>query len=106
MEIPFVQASMPTLVNELNIRLCESKKTFIVTANPEIAMYASNHPDYQHILQQADLVIPDGIGIVLAARLKRKPMNERLAGFDLIQELFALSEEKGYSLYFLGSKEQ
>jgi len=102
--IPFLSTDMNGLVNMLDKRLEEKKKTFLVTANPEILMYAKNHPDYDKTLKKADFVIPDGIGVVIGSRILGDPIPERLAGFDLVFRLFELAEKKGYTLYFLGAR--
>ncbi|WP_423799688.1 WecB/TagA/CpsF family glycosyltransferase [Neobacillus sp. SAB-20_R2A] len=94
--------------NELLLRLrdyiSERKKTFVVTANPEIVMYANQDNKYQSIINSADFVIADGIGVVIGSKVLGSPLPERIAGFDLMVELLKLGNENGWSAYFLGSK--
>ena len=75
---------------------------FIATANAEMIMLAQQDQELAFILGEADMVVPDGAGVVWAARHQGCPMPERVAGFDLAQQLLALSAKKGYSVYFLG----
>ena len=77
-------------------------KTAIVTPNPEIIMYSQTHLDYQSKLNSADIALPDGVGIVLAARLLGKPIRHRIAGVDFMLELCKASREKPLSMGFLG----
>lgn len=104
MDIPFVNTDMDTLVQTLDKRLEKSQKTFLVTANPEIMMYAQKNPAYFQTLKKADFIIPDGIGIVIGSKMLGHPIKERLAGFDLMMGLLNLASDKGYSMYFLGAE--
>lgn len=82
-----------------------SEKRFIVTANPEIVMHARNDAAYKQTLIEADDVVPDGIGIIYAAKLKKQPLQERIAGFDLMEQMLLLADNQSASCYFLGAKE-
>jgi len=76
----------------------------IYTPNSEIILYASRNPEFMERLNSADLMIPDGIGVVYGAKLLNNPLPERVAGFDLIKKILPKMAEEGYSLYLLGSK--
>ena len=105
MDVPFLSTTMTHLIKLLDERLEKKEKTFIVTANPEIIMATKSDEAYFQTLQEANFVIPDGIGIVLGARLLGTPIVERLAGFDLMLHLLTLASEKGYRVYMLGAEE-
>jgi N-acetylglucosaminyldiphosphoundecaprenol N-acetyl-beta-D-mannosaminyltransferase len=100
----FVNNNMDELMNELEIRISNSLKTFIVTANPEILTYAHSNPNYERTLKKANYIIPDGAGIIMASKILGNPLQERLAGFDLMERLLQLSNHKNLSIYFLGTK--
>lgn len=104
MEVPFINTNMPSLVDVLDGRLSRAESTFLVTANPEIMMYAQKDSDYLHILKTADMVIPDGIGIIIASKILGHPLEQRLAGYDLTLASLRLCAEKKYSVYFLGAQ--
>ncbi|WP_042382794.1 WecB/TagA/CpsF family glycosyltransferase [Streptacidiphilus melanogenes] len=53
-----------------------------------------------------DLVLADGQAVVWAARLLGAPLPERVAGIDLFQQLLAVAEERGLSVYFLGARRE
>ncbi|MFW5998780.1 MAG: WecB/TagA/CpsF family glycosyltransferase [Bacillota bacterium] len=76
----------------------------IVTPNPEIVIRAQTDVELARILNSANLAIPDGGGIVLASYLLKDPLPERVAGFDLMQELFLLADSRGDSIFLLGGK--
>ncbi|MEH6907835.1 WecB/TagA/CpsF family glycosyltransferase [Neobacillus drentensis] len=81
-------------------------KSFIVTANPEIVMYAQEHPDYKKIIQSADMVVPDGYGIILASKILNTPIIERVAGYDLMVRLLEYGNENQLKIYLLGGREE
>ncbi|KAA0565873.1 WecB/TagA/CpsF family glycosyltransferase [Bacillus sp. CH30_1T] len=105
LDIPFVNKTKDDIVNDLyNQYLKEEKKAFIVTANPEIVMHARTDTDYLYTLSKADYIIPDGIGVVIASRLKKQPLVERVPGFELMEELLTLSNEHPFRVYIVGAK--
>ncbi len=83
--------------------LQERKKASVFTPNPEIVMEAYHDSRLQAILNDSELVVPDGIGVVIASKLLGQPLPERVAGFDLIQEVFNQIQNKEIKVYFLGA---
>ncbi len=79
-------------------------KKVIYTPNSEIILYASRNDDFMEKLNSADMMIADGIGVVYGAKMLGEKLPERVAGFDLLKEIFPLMAQKGKSLYLLGSK--
>ncbi|ACL70388.1 WecB/TagA/CpsF family glycosyltransferase [Halothermothrix orenii] len=78
----------------------------IVTPNSEIIVRARRDSNLAHILNMADLTIPDGAGVVLASRLIKPALKERVAGFDLMKELLKEAASKGLKVFFLGGKQE
>ncbi len=78
----------------------------LCTVNPEFVVAAQKDTEFQNIINQATLAMPDGIGLLKAANfLNATPLPERVPGSDLVVRLAELSHRKGYSIYFLGAKE-
>lgn len=77
----------------------------IITVNPEIAVQIQEDQELKKISLEADLITPDGIGIVFASRLKRNPLPERVTGYDLFMLSLKVGNQKGWSFYILGSDE-
>jgi len=80
------------------------KCRLIVTPNSEIIVNASKDPELKNIIEQADLIIPDGIGLVYASRIMGVPLVERVTGIDFLDAILGYLEETGQSIFFLGSK--
>jgi N-acetylglucosaminyldiphosphoundecaprenol N-acetyl-beta-D-mannosaminyltransferase len=75
----------------------------VVTVNPEFVMMAQHHAVFRQCINQAALVVADGVGIVWAARYLRTPVPERVTGTDTVAELARRCAPKGYRLYLLGA---
>jgi N-acetylglucosaminyldiphosphoundecaprenol N-acetyl-beta-D-mannosaminyltransferase len=104
--IDFVNKRFDQVVEDLFSRINSKHKSFIVTANPEIVMYAQEHPEYNKIVQSADMVVPDGYGIILASKILGTPIMERVAGYDLTVRLLELGNKKKLKIYLLGGREE
>jgi N-acetylglucosaminyldiphosphoundecaprenol N-acetyl-beta-D-mannosaminyltransferase len=63
-------------------------------------------PELKKISLEADLITPDGVGIVFASKLKRDPVPERVTGYDLLLESLVKGNQKEWSFYLLGSDEE
>ena len=75
----------------------------IATANAEMIMRTTHDDELKNILNTADLVVPDGAGTVWASNYLGVEMPERVAGFDLVQNLFANAPAKKRRIFFFGS---
>ncbi|WP_081754815.1 WecB/TagA/CpsF family glycosyltransferase [Paenibacillus durus] len=75
----------------------------VITANPIMVMTALENPTYMDIMTSAELVVPDGTGVVWAAERGGSPVKERVAGFDLLHELMRVGESYHWRVYLLGS---
>ncbi len=77
----------------------------ICTVNPEFIMTAQKDLDFKHILQQAALNLPDGIGVIWAAKRQGQVLRERVAGSDLIYQLADRAAKTGWKIFLLGAAE-
>lgn len=86
------------------INLIDGKKSSLVaTANAEMLLRATHDAELKNILNAADLVVPDGAGTVWAARHLGKSMPERVAGFDLVQELMKIAPAHNFKFFLFGA---
>lgn len=101
--VPVHPLTMNESVAVLEEKLQKKEQAFVVTANAEIIMMCQQDKEYNNIVsEQADLVLPDGAGAVWAGRYLGNEVPERVAGFDLYNQLLKLSADKGYKAYFFG----
>lgn len=105
MEVPIDKVTMESATNTVIEFLESNSHHSVFTPNPEIIMEAQKDRELMKILQEADLVVPDGIGVVLASRMLKVPkLPERVGGFDLMQNVLSKIKDKDIRVYFLGSK--
>ena len=77
----------------------------IATVNPEFIMAARRDPQFAQVLRETALNVPDGYGVLWAARRRGHPLRERVAGSDLIVRLCAIGSQYRWRIYFLGARE-
>ncbi len=77
---------------------------YVVTPNPEFILAARKDPDFREILNGADLSLPDGVGVIYAAKLLGRPLKGRSPGIEFAQRLMAWMAESGKKLFLLGAK--
>ncbi len=82
--------------------LAERRGHFLTTPNPEMLVLASKDPVFRDTLRKSDLALPDGFGLLLAARIRGQRIPERVSGTDFAEELAGLAEHKDLSVYLLG----
>lgn len=81
------------------------KKFFVVTPNAEIVVSAGENKLLYDIIKNADMVVPDGIGVVIGSKILGDPLKERVTGIDLMESLLKYCNENGKSIFLLGAKD-
>ncbi len=76
----------------------------IYTPNSEMVVNATKDKGFMNILRAGELVVPDGIGIILASRIYGTPLTERVAGFDLMSRMLGVLNENKRGIFLFGSK--
>lgn len=81
----------------------ESNDTnIVVTPNAEMVVRAQKDPRLKEIINSAQLALPDGAGILMASKLLKRRLKERVSGIDIVYGLLDIGSKRGYSFYFLG----
>ena len=90
------------------LRACDiisgDEKSYVVTPNPEIVWMARRNAALRAAINGAGLVLADGIGIVLAAKILKTPLPEKIPGIDFAYALFSKTAGSGIRVYLLGAK--
>ncbi|MCL2565897.1 MAG: WecB/TagA/CpsF family glycosyltransferase [Defluviitaleaceae bacterium] len=87
------------------IKANERKCKLIATPNPEMIMLAGTDPEFAQVLNHADLVIPDGVGVVWASKYSKIKLLETVTGCDLCFSVFDnIRGMDGAKVYILGAK--
>lgn len=100
----FDNVSMKEAIS-LAMRAWEEEKTLcIFTPNAEIAQLAAENREILNLLNRADILLPDGAGILLAAKIVKTPLRQKVAGVDFGECILKLASQNGYPVFFLGGK--
>lgn len=104
MDIPFDNVTMDEAL-DAGIRLMEQPgAAYGVTPNAEIVYDTLSNETLRQIVCQADLVLPDGAGVVLGAKILGTPLKQKVAGIEFAQNLMDRLKDTDKTFYFLGSK--
>jgi len=96
--------SMQETVEEIRKAVEDRVKIRVVTANPEMIYASGQNYQLRSLINSADIVTADGIGVVWAAQQLGTPVQERVTGVDLIQALFPVADLRKWRIFFLGGK--
>lgn len=103
LSIPVHAVTMAQTLALVEQYMAEPRLHQIATVNPEFVMAAQNDADFRHILQSVDLCLPDGVGLLYAARRQGRPLPERVPGSELVYRLAELAAENSWPLFLLGA---
>lgn len=82
-------------------------KVNIISGNPEILFNGLNNDVLnKNFNSENSIIIPDGVGTVLASKILGNPVKEKIAGIDVMKELLIKADKEGKSIYLLGAKEE
>jgi exopolysaccharide biosynthesis WecB/TagA/CpsF family protein len=105
LQIPFDRVTMKGTLGRIDEMVSSGSPHFIATANVDFLVQARSDAELRTVLHRADLVVCDGKPLVWLSRLLGKALPERVAGSDLVPRLLATAEQNGWSVYFLGGRE-
>lgn len=95
--------SMKGAVYAIESFIREGGPRMVITADTSGIVMAQSDRQWMDIMNSADLVTPDSVGVVWAARRLGMPLRERVSGVDLMDILCSRSAQKGYRVYLLGA---
>ena len=96
--------TVETATDRIFEMLKEPQPHAVFTPNSEIVYAAYKDEDFCDILNSADMLTPDGIGIVYASKILKKPLSERAGGYDIACRVIERIAESGERLYLFGGK--
>ena len=104
MGVEFDSLTISEAVERAETLIAERSAAYVVTPNPEIVMTCGDNPDAMEAVQNADLVLPDGVGVVYGAKILGTPLKGKLPGIDFATELMRRLAKRGGRVYLLGAK--
>jgi N-acetylglucosaminyldiphosphoundecaprenol N-acetyl-beta-D-mannosaminyltransferase len=106
--LPVHMIQIPDVVALMTKWVCLDRQAgrWIVVADMHAVVEAHRRMEFRRMLDQADLIVPDGIGLVRVARWKGAPLQARVAGTDLMKAFFSHTQRMGLGHYFMGDTEE
>jgi N-acetylglucosaminyldiphosphoundecaprenol N-acetyl-beta-D-mannosaminyltransferase len=101
--IPIHPVTMDKALTLVEGYMAEPRVHQIATVNPEFVMAAQSDPVFRYTLRTADLCLPDGVGLLYAARRLGRPLPERVPGSEFIYRLVERAAGRGWPLFLLGA---
>jgi N-acetylglucosaminyldiphosphoundecaprenol N-acetyl-beta-D-mannosaminyltransferase len=95
--------SMQETIDMIELFIEERKPRIVVTADASGIVAAQTDKAWREIIENADLITPDSVGVLWASRRAGHPIAHRVSGVDIVEALAHKSMENGYRLYFLGA---
>lgn len=92
------------LIKEIFQRIETKQKSLIVAINPEKIIKAKEDPSLKKLLNEAEFQIPDGIGVILASKIQKGQITERVTGVDMMMRLCAESAKHQKPIFLYGGK--
>lgn len=92
------------LMADVFARIERKDKALVVAINPEKIIKAKKDPALKQLLNEAEIQIPDGIGVILASKLQKGQIRERVTGVDMMLRLCEEAAKRGKPIFLYGGK--
>lgn len=102
--VAFDNVTMAEAVDRAMALLEREGPHLVVTPNAEIVQQARSDPEFAALIAQADLVLPDGVGVVYASKILGRPLKGRVPGVDFAGALMDRMAKLNKRLFLLGAK--
>ncbi|WP_338597534.1 WecB/TagA/CpsF family glycosyltransferase [Clostridium baratii] len=99
-------ATMEETLKEIEKIIKKRELTQHVVINAGKVVLMNKDEKLKEIIKNCKIINADGQSIVWASKILKKPLPERVAGIDLMENLIKLSAQKGYGIYFFGAREE
>ena len=82
-------------------------KTIVISGNPEILYSGLENENLNKLFNgKVSIIIPDGVGTVIAAKMVKNPVKEKIAGIEVMKAIIEKCEKEGKGIYLLGAEEE
>jgi len=94
------------IVTDIKARMDRGDKSTIIAVNPEKVMAAQKDPQVKELINGSTFQIADGVGILLASKLKKGTIKSRVTGVDMMARLLKYAAEDHHPIYMYGAKKE
>jgi N-acetylglucosaminyldiphosphoundecaprenol N-acetyl-beta-D-mannosaminyltransferase len=104
--VPFHSVTIDEAIGFIEEKIDEGGFHQVATANVDFLMNSMQDRELQKILFSCDLIVPDGMPVIWAAKLLGASLKERVCGVDLVPQLAKLCVRRRFSMFLLGASEK
>jgi len=97
--------TLPDVLQAVDDRIARGEPGYICTPNVDHVVLYQTHAAFRDSYGGAFLILPDGVPLIWASHLLRKPLRRKISGSDLIYSLSEHAARQGHSVFFLGAAE-
>jgi N-acetylglucosaminyldiphosphoundecaprenol N-acetyl-beta-D-mannosaminyltransferase len=94
------------IIEDIKKRMEEGLTSTIIAVNPEKVITASQDEQVKTLINDATYQIPDGVGVLIASRLKGGAIQSRVTGVDMMDRLLKFAADEGKKVFMYGAKEE
>lgn len=94
------------IISDIKVRIENKQKSTIIAINPEKVIAAEKNTELKELINSATYQIPDGIGIIIASKIKKGEIQSRVTGVDMMERLLQFAEEEHLRVFLYGAKEE
>lgn len=105
MSIELDNLTMEEAICEMDQLIQQNEASYVVTPNVDHMVRLETDEEFKKSYEQANLVLTDGKPLIWISKLYKHPIKEKISGSDVLPEVCALAEQRGYTMYFLGAAE-
>ena len=103
--VNFANVTMDEAAAFVEDRVKSGNVTAIFTPNPEIVQMCIEDESFYDVINSAELIVPDGIGVVKASRILKTPLKEKVAGVELGERVLDIAARNGKGVFLFGGKD-
>lgn len=96
--------SYDEIIADLRVRMAGGQVSTIIAVNPEKVIAANKDAQLKTLINESTYQIPDGVGVLLASKLKGGAIHSRVTGVDMMERLVRMAAEHGDRVFFYGAK--
>lgn len=104
LSVTFDNLTMEQAVQKAVDHINNGEKCRVVTPNAEIGLDCMKNPELRELVNSSELVLPDGIGVIYASRILKRPIGQKVAGCEFAENLANRMQNTGKSLFLFGGK--
>ena len=104
--VNFANVTMAEAAQCIEERILAGETTAIYTPNPEIVQMCIEDESFYEVINSAELIVPDGIGVVKASRILGTPLKEKVAGIEVGEKVLDIAARCGKGVFLFGGKDK